>query len=317
MKPDELKNDTQAQTSSSSQNSTPPAQLKPTSPNQVPATIAPTPVSTTPANTSPPPAPPKPKPKISAAKAFVIFICLFLPLMFLAYRLFVGWYYTPESAYARNKDKITAASKEAEKNSIVDMDLITQKFEEIYKETYDQTDLTTITKGEPTSDDFKDLNEASNLLIKYNGENYSNGCYQYEYYAGSKSDRHPVGDKAFCAYSLKKAYYWFGSKESLQKLIESTRKSTGKTINNAESYRAEVNNNGINAGIFNLSEYEEIYAKEYFKSASDYSSSDANLEWSEVFSKSESVDLPELKNSQSSRGANRYNEVKPPPYYAL
>lgn len=297
MKPDELKNDAQAQTST-------PASTPPTTP-------------TPPTNTSQKTTPLKPKRKISVAKAIIIFICLILPLMFLAYRLFVGWYYTPENAYARNKDKIATASKEAEKNSIADMNIITQKLEEIYKETFNQTDLTTITKGEPSSDDFKDLIKDSNLLIKYDVESYINGCFQYEYYSGTKFDRHPVGDKAFCAYSLKKAYYWFGSKESLQKLIESTQKSTGKTISVAEGYRAKANNNGINAGIFNLSEYEAIYAEEYFKSASDYSSRDSTLKWSEVFSESGSVSLPDLENSQNSRGASRYNDVKPPPYYVL
>lgn len=311
MKPDERNNYAQKPSSSSTENVSPPVQT-----NSAPLKTS-IPAPTTLAHASSKTASLKPKRKISAAKAFVIFVCLILPLLFLAYRLFVGWYYTPESAYARNKDKIAAAGKEAEKNSTADMLLITQKLEEIYKETFNQTNLTAIAKGEPSSDDFKDLIEDSNLLIKYDGESYSNGCFQYEYYAGSKWDRHPVGDKAFCAYSLKKAYYWLGSKEYLQKLIESTQKSTGKTISIAESYRAKVNNNGINAGIFNLSEFEYSLADIYFQSASDYSSSDANLKWSEVFSKSGSVNLPEPKNSQNNRGANSYNDVKALPYYVL
>lgn len=214
----------------------PPTSNQPSDKNANPAPSAPVPAE------NPPVSGQQPNPVQKKKNKYLALAIVFgIPLLFLAYRLIVGAYYSPGFFY--NKDHKKAEAK-AEKV----IPQIDQKFDEIdtalfqlavtipaYSTSSGTSDNGTEYKRDQTGSlvlqSPRPLSSTSiptqGKLTVFDDKKTQHACQAVTIMGGTKFDTHPVGQRMSCKYGSEKLYEWTGSRDQLDVLIGAVQAQTG------------------------------------------------------------------------------------------
>lgn len=224
---------------------TPPTPDKPVAEDPQPqsnvATNIPTSSATTPASDK--------LPKPSKKPLFIAIAIVFgIPTLYVLYQLVVGIYYSRDRFYQQDQKKVEVKSQsisdEAEAKLTSINDKLIQLAPEIPADTLQTNGKRAVTNanGQRVLEDITSMPsfqlELKGQLTPIEPKLVQNLCEAFTRFDGNKFNSRPVSQRMSCWYGLVKQYYWTGSTDKLDELI-----------NKAGLTRTDVVIDGVNPGL--------------------------------------------------------------------